>query len=391
MGIVFSGRPFSPYCMNLTYIANVRLPTQRAHGLQIMKMCSHFAALGANVTLVVPRKKNTTSGVSDPFDHYGITKNFSYKRIFALDLLGLTERLGRVFYWIDLVSFLLSLKLSKKPIAGSVLYTRDAVLLQPFSSSVYKKVIEVHDIPLHKKGSFFNQLKAADMVVAITALLKADLIEGGVSAEKILVAPDGVDIGEFEISQSQAEARTALGLSVDKKIVLYTGHLYEWKGATTLAKAASDINDAHFIFVGGIGEELEGFTREFGSLSNIKVVPFQPHNVIPMYLRAADVLVLPNTAKEKISSRYTSPLKLFEYMAAGKPIVASDLPSIREVLNDETAVLVKPDDSQSLAEGIKKILADSDIATSIATAAKEKVKGYTWSARAKSILDFISF
>ena len=101
------------------------------------------------------------------------------------------------------------------------------------------------------------------------------------------------------------------------------------------------------------------------------------------------MLVLPNSGKTKISSHYTSPLKLFEYLAAGKPIVASDLPSIRDILNKDTAMLVVSDDAQALAQGITVVLTDDALAKKLASNASELAKQYSWEQRAKKISDFI--
>jgi glycosyltransferase involved in cell wall biosynthesis len=352
-----------------------------------MKMCSHFAALGQAVELVLPGKRLTIEGPADPFAYYGIKRNFTIQRVPALDFLGHTEVLGRFLYWLDLGSFLLSLWLGEKPKPGSVLFARDPILFIPYARGSYKRVIEVHDLPY--KRSFVRRLIQADSIIVITQALKDDLVALGVPESRIMIAPDGVDIEEIATMQNKAAARTALALPQDKSLVLYTGHLYEWKGAATLACAAALVPDALFVFVGGIGEELEHFKKEFRSAPNICIIPFQPHSMIPTYLSAADVLVLPNTAKEKISARYTSPLKLFEYMASGHAIVASDLPSIREILDESTAILVKPDSPETLAEGIKKAIAHKQQADRLAAAAKEKAKIYTWSNRAKSIINFI--
>ena len=107
---------------------------------------------------------------------------------------------------------------------------------------------------------------------------------------------------------------------------------------------------------------------------------------MPQYLAAADVLVLPTSAREPIGARFTSPLKLFEYMAAGRPIVASDVPSSREVLTEETAIFVRPDSVSSLAEGISRALRDQAFSSNISNNARELVKQYTWSRRAEIIL-----
>jgi glycosyltransferase involved in cell wall biosynthesis len=103
-------------------------------------------------------------------------------------------------------------------------------------------------------------------------------------------------------------------------------------------------------------------------------------------MAAADALVLPNTALDIISARFTSPLKLFAYMASGKPILASDLPSIREVLDDTCAYFFTPDDAQNLARGVEKVLSDATGAAERGHEAREKVKAYSWKARAARIL-----
>jgi len=102
-------------------------------------------------------------------------------------------------------------------------------------------------------------------------------------------------------------------------------------------------------------------------------------------LSQADVLILPNTASA-ISTRFTSPLKLFEYMAAGRPIVASDLPSIREILRDgENALLVEPGNASALAAAIQRILADPELAAALARAALDQVPAYSWERRAQRL------
>ena len=141
--------------------------------------------------------------------------------------------------------------------------------------------------------------------------------------------------------------------------------------------------------MGGVDRELAEFQKKYAS-ERVKVVRYQPRDRLAAILMAADVLVLPNSARPKISSHYTSPLKLFQYMAAGAPIVASDLPSIREVLTDDMVFWFKPDDEKDLAKQIEYALSHSDEAKSKSARAREEVKKYTWDTRAKTILQHIS-
>lgn len=370
--------------MRLTYIADVRLPTPRAHGLQIMTMCDSFAAHGCSVELITPKKRHRAEGSPDPFQYYGIKRSFVWTPVWGTDLLGLTQHFSKFLYWVDTMSFLASLLLISQP-SGSVLYMRDPLLLAPFSRKRHTLCVELHDLP--RFG--FSQLYKAHKIIALNSLLKADLVARGIPAELISVAADGYDPLTFHSTPSPRDARERLSLPVTGQIVLYTGHLYPWKGVQTLAQAAKLLDGASFFFVGGIEPERSAFIRDFSGQSNIQVLPFVPHDRIPLYLAAADVLILPNSGKEMMSARYTSPLKLFEYMASGRPIVASDLPSLREVLSERNAFLVAPDDPEALAEGIRYALAHPEEASRRAVQALEDVKHYTWESRAKDILAFI--
>ena len=110
---------------------------------------------------------------------------------------------------------------------------------------------------------------------------------------------------------------------------------------------------------------------------------------MPLYMRAADMLVIPNSAKEDISRLYTSPMKLFEYMASGTPIIASDLPSLREILNESNSSFFIADDVQDLSRVIGEVSSNHKKAQEKAVLASEQVKKYTWQRRAQSILDFV--
>lgn len=369
--------------MKLIYIANARIPTEKAHGIQIMQMCAAFSSYDANkieVELVSPKRFNPVKG--DPFEYYGIERNFKIKKLPCIDLIPLDFILGNLSFWIQTISFLISVKVYLMFKKYDILYTRER-----FTGLFFKDFsLEVHSLPNRIRNIHKTIWNKAKKLIVITNFIKEKLIKKGIDFNKILVAPDCVDIEKFNTGISKKEARGKINLLLDKKIVVYTGHLFEWKGADILAKAADLLKDVLFVFVGGTKKDIVDFKNKFGNKKNILILGYKPYLEIPLYQKAADILILPNKREEKMSEFYTSPLKLFEYMASQRPIVASNLSSIREILNEKNAILVKPSDPDDLAKGIEKALKNQDLADKILQQAFLDVQEYTWDKRVKKIL-----
>ncbi len=373
--------------MKLIYIANARIPTEKAHGIQIIKMCEAFANADVNVDLILPTRKNNDFKDADVYTYYNVKNNFTITKIKTPDPTFLFKFPSGTYIKIQTLLFIKSLNryLRQQKLKDTILYTRDQYLLPLLFKFSDKVVWEAHDLP-GKKERYVSFWSSCYKIITITKSLKADLITLGVDENKILTAPDGVDLNQF----SQAKgSREELGLPLNKKLILYSGHLFDWKGAHILAKAADFFSDDFQIaFLGGTDEEIKKFKEEYQK-KNIKVIGRVRQDEVPKYLSVADVLVLPNSANKKISTNYTSPLKLFEYLASGRPIVASALPSIKEILNANNSILVEPDNPHTLATGIKKILEDKELGKKISGQALEDVKQYSWDKRVKNILDFI--
>lgn len=381
--------------MKIIYIANARIPTEKAHGLQIMKMCEAFSNNGADLELVLPTRLNTEEfKKTNPFEYYRVKENFKIKTLKTLDPIFLISRPFGVYIKFQFLFFIFGLLpylFFKKNKQDYIFYLRDEQLL-PLMHFFSKKVVwEAHNMPQNKKH-YLKYWQKCYKIIAITAGLKNELIENGLSADKILVSSDAVDLDQFSnISESKEVLRNKLNLPLNKNIIIYTGHLYKWKGVQTLADAASFLSDQELVvIVGGTDKDILDFKDKNKDLKNILIVGHLPQHQIPAYLMAADILVLPNSAQSNISKIYTSPLKLFEYMAAQKPIIASDLPSIREILNTDNSVLVEPDNPQKLAENIKLILQNSELSDKISKQSYIDVKKYSWQKRAQSIVDYLS-
>ena len=150
-----------------------------------------------------------------------------------------------------------------------------------------------------------------------------------------------------------------------------------------------------FLIIGGLESDIKIYRDIVArkNLENFKIVGFVSQSVVPLYLFAADALVIPYTSEMTIqggtnATGFTSPLKLFEFMASRRPIVATNLPTVSEILHDNiNAVVVDPDSVDSLYQGIKGVLEDEALGTKIAVQAAADVERYTWEERVKKILN----
>ena len=367
------------------YISNARIPTEKAHGVHMMKMCEAFANAGEEVIFVVPKRFNKIK--EDPYIYYNVEQNFVIKRLPCIDFIKFIPWVG---FWIQYLSYIIVLKIrfifsSRK---DKLIYTREFLIAMLFRLLGFETVYESHRV-LQKKKMFFWLLGGIKKIVTNSRGVADEFTANGF--KDVLPASNAVDTREFE---NLTDIRCPSDLPTDGKIVMYTGHLFDWKGIDTVMEVARQLADnprgsaTHFVFIGGTDTDVEKYKKL--NIKNTIFLGHKPKKEIPSYLKSADVLLLPNSPVSEESIKYTSPMKLFEYMASGVPIVASDLPSIREVLNEENSVLVSPDNSIQMKEAIERVLSSPDFAEKISAQAKLDVKDRTWDNRAKKILEFVS-
>lgn len=365
--------------MKLIYLSELRLPTKNAHGFQIMNMCSAFVSNGVEVTLLVPRRFNLLK--EDAFDFYHLTPNFTIKKLPAIDLYPLRLIPESISGFVSLLTFLISARIYLSFCKYDTLFTRENLARFFFKNYVY----EIH-MPEQMRAGGFKPKK----IIAISNYIKNKLKESRVQEENVLVAPDAVNLSLFK-GMGKEEARRRLGFPLNKPIVLYWGNFKKWKGVDTLAEAVVLLPETFVVMIGATKEsDLLRIRKKVESLSNVLVDGFKPQEQLPTHLASADALILPNSAHDENSRLYTSPLKLFEYMAAERPIVASDLPSIREILNDRNAVFFKPDSPESLSAAIQTLISQPELQKKLARQARQDVGEYTWDKRARKIIDFIN-
>lgn len=372
--------------MKLIYIANIRLPTEKAHGYQIAKMCESFALAGVEVELWIPRRKNSAG--KDVFDAYKLKRIFNIEYIKTPDFLRHGQIFQGIIYLIQTCLFLLVLFFRKT--SGAIIYTRSPEIAFLYSLKGVRVVFEDHGWPERKRKLYMFFLRKVSGVVAITHCIE-QIYENIEDKPPVLVAPDAVDLELFTISDDALTLRDKLGLPRDKKIIMYTGsfYLYAWKGVDVLLAAAGYLSEKYLVVLIGANEaEYDEVNLRYQS-PNIHIITRKQHREIPYYLKASDVLVLPNKKGNITSECYTSPLKLFEYMASGVPIVASRLASVQEVLSEGNSCLVEPNDAQELASGIKMVVASEEYAKKIAAQARIDVTEHTWLKRAERIINFI--
>ena len=355
--------------MKIVFIANVRMPTEKAHGVQIIKTCEALVDLGHDVELLVSDRK--TSIVEDAFSYYGVSSQFTIRRLSVWD----TVHHGRIGFLIESFSFARAVRRYLRSIHFDVLYSRDELVLACLDRPY---VWESHT----GAWNFVARKVAhrAKHLVVITQGLKDFYVARGISPANILVAHDGVDLAQFAHPESKVTARRRLGLPLDARIAMYIGQLDGWKGTDTLLEASNHMPNVVLVMIGGDSRRVAILSRQY---RKVRFLGARPYRELRDNMAAADVLVLPNTGKDEISVRFTSPLKLFAYMTSGIPIVASDLPSIREVLDEHAAYLVQPDDVLALSEGIMRAFTDGNAR---AGEALKRVEEYTWERRAQRVV-----
>jgi glycosyltransferase involved in cell wall biosynthesis len=373
--------------LRVAYVGSPELFLRGASPIHVMKMCQAIARLGINVDLILQSYDSRI----DIFKCYGVEPIFN-----IITTIPSTNGPLRHFIHGTYSAFYVWLNRQEY----DLVLTRNIIFT--YLSTVFFGIPTIYDAhhPLVNRPAklAFDRFKKSKHLLRFSTnseglgRIYADL---GLPEEKLVVAHNGVDLEQFRNVPSKREARKKLGLPPNKKMVCYAGNIYKGRGIDLLVEVSSRLRDVLFLIVGGVESDIEVYKDMIAqkSVENFMLVGFVSHNIVPLYLFAADALVIPYTSEMTIqggtnATGFTSPLKLFEFMASCRPIVATNLPTISEILDDNiNAVVVDSNSVDSLFEGIKRVLDDEALAAKIALRSAADAGHYTWEERAKKVLN----
>jgi glycosyltransferase involved in cell wall biosynthesis len=370
------------------YLSGGNLPSQMAHTKQIANMSQALSKKIRNFELVTSGDIwSAFRGIDGEFKSwYGLHHDF---RLVRLPIHLKTSHPFPQNYTFKRFFKMAALYACLK--SPSLVYTRTPAIVTLLLELGVPILWEWHETIDDKSPyrSFFSNRNLIG-VVTLSPQLAENYIEQGLAPEKVLVAHSAVELSNFLPYLEKDQARQRLSIPQDAKIILYSGHLYDYKGIPTLLETAQLMPEYQFVLVGGWADDVNRVKAicEKDNLRNVAVVGHVSQSELTSYLYAADVLILP-TSKLWHLAETTSPLKLFEYMAVRRPIVASSLPNIMTVLQDgKNAILANPDDSFSFKQAIFTLFENSSLATVIAENAFEGVQNFTWDGRTDLVLQF---
>ncbi len=372
--------------MRIAAISNSRIPSTTANSIEAMKACQGLTDIGHEVKILAPMEVTDTN-VTHLKDYYGLRTNPE------IEWLPSHRALKRLDYVLHAHS-------RARKFGAEIIYTwlpQSAVLAL---RTGFPAVLEMHADVGGQFGRwwlrrFIKSPGKKRMTVTTRAL--RNTLESSTKllfpAGEAVVMPNGVDLAEYADLPTPSQARNLLSLEA-RLTVGFTGHIYPGRGAELLFELARRFPETNFLWVGGNPETIEIWREKVATagLKNLTLTGFVEHSRVPLYQAAAEVLLMPYGLSVSASSGQEiagviNPMKMFEYMAAGRAIVTADLPSIREILSEESAVFCKPDDLEEWTSTLRSLLKDERRRLSLGIRANREAEKYSWNSRAERILE----
>jgi glycosyltransferase involved in cell wall biosynthesis len=371
--------------MRIAAITNSRIPSLTANSIQAMKVCEALVDLGHETRLFAPREGAPATAAALEA-HYGL------QRAPQIEWHGSSRPLRRL-------DFVVRAQRASNRFGAEMIYTW---LPQSAAMGLWRKkpvVLEMHGDVGGSGGArwlrLFWRLPGRKRMAVTTRALRSAL-EGSAGhafpGEAVIVAPNGIDLVRYQDLPGPSEARRHLDLE-QKPTLGFSGHLYAGRGADLLFELARRMPELNFLWIGGTPESVKLWRARLreARMTNVTMTGFVENRRLPLYQAAADILVMPYGKSIKASSgqeiaEVINPMKMFEYMAAGRAIVTADLSVLHEVLSAEDAVFCAPGDADSWERALRSLLRDEGRRNALAARVRQQATAHTWLGRQRSIL-----
>lgn len=369
--------------MKITVIAQGSIPAQTANSIQNMKMAGALAGLGNEVRVFAPGTDSSCDW-AELASHYGLKDRFEIQ-------------------WIPIRSFLRRYDFALRAVRAAqewgaeLIYTRLPQAATLAAGREIPTIFELHDLPSGTIGprllrQFLKAPGALRLVVNTNHLADEIRKRYQLTGKKdfLATAPNGVDLERYAQLPEPRTARKTLRLP-EGFTAGYTGHLYAGRGIELILELARRLPSVRFLLVGGRPEDVAQRKQQARDLDNVHFTGFVPNAELPSYQAACDVFLMPYGHKVAGSSgvdiaEFTNPLKMFEYLACGRPILASDLPILREILNSDNAIILPSGDAQAWVSALQKLHDTPNQRKALGDAGKRTAAQFSWEMRAKRVL-----
>lgn len=371
--------------MQIAVVVSMEAGVERAYAINSVNMAQGFAKLGYNVTLITFAHREGKRDFESLAKQYDIRVSLRWiqvPRVFRKNLI----RPDEPFAWMAMFHLL--------RLQPSLVFSRSYIAPTVSAKFGFLTVAESHAHTDNRTPPFLKMIKSSQQykqfkgLVTISEVLSQQYQSLGVPKDKLWVLPTGVDINRFR----RPPQLLASPYKTSAPNVVYVGHLYDYKGIPTILETAVLCPNINFHLVGGLPQDIEHVQRTMTeeNLDNVILHGMKPQSEIPAYLHHADILLLPPSLNHP-SARWTSPVKLGEYLASGTPVIASRIPALEDWLSDEEVTFVKPDSGVAMQKGIQEILATPDLAKARAEKGLKLANTLSYQNRAKAILERCGF
>ena len=365
--------------MRIAYLASAAIPSTSANSLQILKMCEAMVGEGHAVTLLAPRMTPADEPDSDIVgEYYGLRLVPAMRRVKTPPLVGRRGLAWRMAH-------------SARQLAPDIVYTRGVDFALAASWYQQRVVLELHQLPSGRLGPLYLRLIVRSprcrRLVLITPRLHELLVNAIPAARRVetLVAGDAFDDAKYRALPDPHQAQRALGIAVRGVAAGYFGSVVPGRGVETILTMARELPEVRFLIAGSS-------ERPSGELpANVLWLGHIPPAQVAMHQAACDVLLMPYQTRVTVQGKgdtaeIMSPLKLYEYMAAERLILSSDLPALRAMLDERNSLLLPADDPSAWVAALRRSVHSPDLRRRLAHQARLDVAPHTWRNRARTVL-----